>query len=65
MGAPVLMKEGIVGEKYQFVMQVSLLVTFKVGNKSQPQRKKVILTIDRVPTSENPYGVGIQNWVEV
>jgi len=62
-GVPILMQEGLVSDKYRWTVKMPLLVTFKVGNKSRPRRTSVTLIIEKIPTAQSIYGVGIQQWI--
>lgn len=44
-------------------VQVPILLTFQAGTKSDSRRSLVTLTVVEVPTSESPFGVGIEQWL--
>ena len=59
---PVLKQEGLIDGRYSWVFDVPLLVTFHAGGVEVTRSKTVHLTIERLPTGENPNGVGISAW---
>ncbi len=62
-GAPILQSEGDVGGRYQWVVQIPLVVTYQSGAKSRSDNLMVTLVVVRVPRLESPNGVGIEQWV--
>lgn len=62
-GAPVLVQEGVFNGKYRWVVQLPMLVTYRSGSKSRTDNLDVRLVIERVPSLENPNGVGIDQWI--
>ena len=63
LGAPILETEGVVGGRYQWVVQMPLLLTYQSGTKTRTSRWVLTLVIVRVPRLESPNGVGIAQWV--
>jgi len=61
--APVLMQEGILGGKYRWVIQMPLQVTYRNGQNTRSDTLQLNLVVERVPSLENPYGVGIAQWI--
>lgn len=61
--APVLMSEGILGGKYRWVIQMPLQVTYRNGANTRSDTLQLNLVVERVPSLENPYGVGIAQWI--
>ncbi|MBK67258.1 MAG: type IV secretion protein IcmL [Rickettsiales bacterium] len=61
--APVIVQEGIINNQYRWVVEMPLVVTYKSGSSSRPDSMMVRLTIVRVPTLDNPSGVGIEQWI--
>jgi intracellular multiplication protein IcmL len=64
--APVLVQQGILNGKYRWVLQMNLQVTYKsagAGGASRTDNLKLNLVVERVPSLENPNGVGISQWV--
>ena len=63
ISAPVLIQEGVFNGKYRWVVDIPLTVSYKSGAASRADKLKVRLVIDRVPSLENPNGVGIEQWI--
>jgi len=61
--APILIQEGVFGGKYRWVVDLPLQVSYKSGATSRVDNLMVRLVIDRVTSLENPYGVGIEQWI--
>jgi len=59
---PVLLQEGLIEGKYSWVFSMEMLVTFRSGGAKQTVPKELRIIVEQVPTSENPYGVGIGEW---
>ena len=59
---PILKQEGLINGRYSWVFDIPLLVTFRAGGAKQSRSKMVHITVERVPTSESPSGVGISQW---
>lgn len=62
-GAPVLQSEGVVAGRYQWVVQVPLVVTYQSGNRTKNDNLLISVVIVRVPRLETPNGVGIEQWI--
>ncbi len=60
--APVVVQEGVVNGQYRWVVEMPMIVTYKSGSSSRPDSMMVRLTVVRVPTLDNPNGVGIEQW---
>lgn len=61
--APVIVQEGVINNQYRWVVEMPLVVTYKSGSSSRPDSMIIRLTIVRVPTLDNPSGVGIEQWI--
>lgn len=61
--APILIQEGVFNGKYRWVVDLPLAVTYQAGAATRTDNLKVRLVIDRVPSLENPNGVGIEQWI--
>ena len=59
---PTLSMEGLINGKYSWVIDVPLLITFRAGSDIKPTPKRVHMVIEKMPTAENPNGVGISEW---
>ncbi len=64
-GAPILQSESAVAGRYQWVVQLPMVLTYQSGNKRISDRLLVTLVIVRVPRLESPNGVGIEQWIAV
>lgn len=65
-GTPVISNQGpLPGKDYAWRIQIPFLVTYQTGNAVISTNYLVILTIVRVPTSSNPEGIGIDQFVMI
>ncbi len=64
-GAPILKSEGLNQGRYQWEVQVPMILTYQAGSKNRSDNLLVTLIIVRVPRLENPKGVGIEQWIAV
>ena len=62
-GAPVLESEGIVGGRYQWVVQLPMVLTYQAGSQRRSDRLLITIVVVRVSRLESPNGVGIEQWV--
>jgi len=62
--APILIQEGVFNGKYRWVVDLPLAITYQSGSSSRTDNMTVRLVINRVPSLENPNGVGIEQWIE-
>lgn len=61
--APILISEGLVNGRYQWQVQVPLVVTYQAGSSIRDDKMLVTLLLVRVPKLESPNGVGIEQWI--
>jgi intracellular multiplication protein IcmL len=61
--APVLIQELVAGGKYRWIIDLPLMVKYQSGTSSRVDNLVVRMVIDRVPSLENPNGVGIEQWI--
>jgi intracellular multiplication protein IcmL len=61
--APILIQEGVFNGKYRWVVDLPLAVTYQAGSATRTDNLTIRLVIDRVPSLENPNGVGIEQWI--
>ena len=61
--APVLLSEGVIAGRYQWVIEIPMMFTYQFGQSKRSESMNVRLTIVRVPKLESPNGVGIQQWI--
>jgi intracellular multiplication protein IcmL len=64
-GAPVIKGEGEYRGRYQWQVQLPVILTFQSGRKTLGQNLLVTMLVVRVPRLESSNGVGIQQWVAV
>lgn len=64
-GAPILESEGLVAGRYQWVVQLPLILTYQSGSKTRSDSLLVTVVVVRVPRLESPNGVGIEQWIAV
>ena len=62
-GAPIVESEGLRGGRYQWIIQLPLIVTYQSGSKTRSSRLLVTLVVVRVPRLESPNGIGIEQWI--
>lgn len=62
-GAPIVESEGLFNERYQWVVQIPLVVTYQSGTKTRSSRLLATLVVVRVPRLESPNGIGIEQWI--
>ncbi|HEY8190631.1 MAG TPA: type IVB secretion system apparatus protein IcmL/DotI [Micavibrio sp.] len=64
-GAPVLQSEGLVNGRYQWTVQIPMIVTYQSGTKTRSDRLLITVVVVRTPRLESPNGVGIEQWIAV
>lgn len=64
-GAPVLSSEGLVAGRYQWVVEIPLILTYMSGPRTHNQQMLVTVVVVRVPRLESPNGIGIEQWIAV
>lgn len=64
-GAPVLESEGLVQGRYQWVVQIPMVLTYQSGSKTRTDSILVTVVVVRVPRLESANGVGIEQWIAV
>lgn len=63
--APILKQQGVINGKYRWLITLPIKVTYNSGTQSRTDNLNVALVVERVPSLENPIGVGIEQWVAV
>ena len=61
--APILREESIRNGKYRWVVDLPLSVSYKYGTASRNDNLLLRMVVERVPSLENPNGVGIEQWI--
>ena len=64
-GAPVLQSEGLVNGRYQWTVQIPMIVTYQSGTKTRSDKLLVTVVVVRTPRLESPNGLGIEQWIAV
>lgn len=64
-GAPILESEGLVAGRYQWIIQLPLVISYQSGAKTRSDNLLVTVVVVRVPRLESPNGVGIEQWIAV
>jgi len=65
-GAPVISNQGDVpGRGYVWRIQIPFLVTYQSANTTSKRNFYVVISVVRVPTSENKQGIGIDQFLMV
>lgn len=61
--APVVTQEGLVNGRYQWQVEMPIVVTYQAGSQTRADSLLLTLLIVRVPKLESPNGVGIERWI--
>ncbi|MFK7838988.1 MAG: type IVB secretion system apparatus protein IcmL/DotI [Bdellovibrionales bacterium] len=64
-GAPILESQGLVAGRYQWVIQLPMILTYQAGNISRNDSLLVTVVVVRVPRLESPNGIGVEQWIAV
>ncbi len=64
-GAPILESEGLVAGRYQWIIQLPLVLTYQSGARTKSDNLLVTVVVVRVPRLESSNGVGIEQWIGV
>ena len=64
-GAPVLEREGVVQGRYQWIVQLPMILTYQSGSLKRSDDLMITIVVVRVSRLESPNGVGIEQWVAV
>jgi intracellular multiplication protein IcmL len=64
-GAPILESEGLVAGRYQWIIQLPLVLTYQSGSRTKSDNLLVTVVVVRVPRLESSNGVGIEQWIGV
>ena len=60
--APVLLYEGVINGRYQWEIELPMLITYQTGSSTQTVNQTIRMVIRRMDKLESPNGVGIQQW---
>lgn len=61
--APVLISEGVANGRYQWQIEIPMVITYQAGSQRRADNLIVTLLIVRVSKLESPNGVGIEQWI--
>jgi intracellular multiplication protein IcmL len=64
-GAPILESEGLIAGRYQWIIQLPLVLTYQSGSRTKSDNLLVTVVVVRVPRLESASGVGIEQWIAV
>jgi intracellular multiplication protein IcmL len=64
-GAPILQSEGVVGGRYQWIIQIPMVLSYQSGSKTRSDSLLVTVVVVRLPRLESPNGIGIEQWIAV
>lgn len=62
-GAPIIVSEGLVAGRYQWEIQMPLILTYQSGARTRTDNLLVTLVVVRVPRLESANGIGIEQWI--
>lgn len=62
-GAPVIVDQGVINNRYAWKVQVPLLVSYQSASDNTQQSVVVTMVISRVPTLNTPRGIAIASFV--
>jgi len=62
-GAPIIVSEGLNAGRYQWQIQMPLILTYQSGSRTRSDSLLVTLVVVRVPRLESSNGVGIEQWI--
>ena len=61
---PIIASQGVnADDVYQWVVQMPVVMTYATNSLPTKINRNVILTIVRVPTTDNPFGLAIRQWI--
>jgi intracellular multiplication protein IcmL len=64
-GAPILQSEGVVAGRYQWIIQIPMVLSYQSGSKTRSDSLLVTVVVVRLPRLESPNGIGIEQWIAV
>lgn len=62
-GAPVILKKGLLSDRYAWRIQMPLLVTYQSASEFTQQNLNVTLLVTRIDTLNSPTGIGIAQFI--
>ncbi len=61
--APILIQKGVFNGRYRWILQMPMIVKYQGIKESRVDQLSLQLVVERVPSLENPAGVGIAQWI--
>jgi len=61
--APIVLRKGLIGDRYAWRVQMPILVTYQSASEIQQERNVVTMLITRVSTLNSPRGIGIEQMI--
>jgi len=61
--APILIQKGVFNGRFRWILTMPLLVKYQSTKESRTDQLQLQLVVERVPSLENPAGVGIAQWI--
>jgi intracellular multiplication protein IcmL len=61
--APVLTQQGVLNGRYRWILKMPIAVKYQGVKETRTDNLDLQLVIERVPSLENPSGVGIAQWI--
>ncbi len=62
-GVPTLSRVGLINGHFSWVFDMPLLITVRAGGVHRTLYVHVHVVVDKVPTEDNPRGLGISSWI--
>ncbi len=62
-GAPIIVSEGLVAGRYQWEVQMPVILTYQSGARTRTDNLLVTLIVVRIPRLESSNGIGIEQWI--
>jgi hypothetical protein len=64
-GPPTLRSEGVVDHRYQWAVDVPVMITTETKGKTRSQNMLVTLIVVRVPPGQGGEGIAVEKWIAV
>lgn len=61
---PTILAEGLLEGQYRWIVSVVLVQTVRAGGEKKTRYLPVTMILVKMPTHDNPMGVGINTWIE-
>lgn len=65
ISTPIIQAEGILEGQYRWIVSVTLVQTIRAGNKKVTRYVPITMILVKMPTAQNPMGIGVHTWVEM